>query len=174
MQPNNQIVLCILSFVWLFRNRLFAVLPIPSELQAQLEGLLGKSKRRQERGSKREEVTGKSKERLGLREAREGGVGTRKEAGVNVGCCGFAVAQKKYFELFKVIEIQQAFYHLPEIKTAEKWRDAAPPGFEFTMKAWQLITRVPSNPTYRRPRERIDPARADRYGGFRLSLSPFL
>ena len=86
-----------------------------------------------------------------------------------MGCCGFAAAQKKYFELFKVIEIQQTFYQLPEIKTAEKWRSAAAPGFEFTMKAWQLITHVPSSPTYRRLRERIDPGKADRYGGFRTT-----
>ena len=88
---------------------------------------------------------------------------------IKVGCCGFAAAQKKYFELFKVIEIQQTFYQLPEIKTAEKWHNAAPPGFEFTMKAWQLITHVPSSPTYRRLRERIDPAKGDRYGSFRAT-----
>jgi len=91
----------------------------------------------------------------------------RKDRQIKVGCCGFATAQKTYFDLFKVIEIQQTFYQLPEIKTAEKWRSAAPPGFEFTMKAWQLITHVPSSPTYRRLRERIDPGKADRYGGFR-------
>jgi hypothetical protein len=62
------------------------------------------------------------------------GVGLTEEGQIKVGCCGFAAAQKKYFELFKVIEIQQTFYQLPEIRTAEKWRDAAPPGFEFTMK----------------------------------------
>jgi uncharacterized protein YecE (DUF72 family) len=37
------------------------------------------------------------------------------------------------------------------------------------MKAWQLITHVPSSPTYRRLRERIDPGKADRYGGFRAT-----
>jgi uncharacterized protein YecE (DUF72 family) len=88
---------------------------------------------------------------------------------IRVGCCGFAAAQKKYFELFKTIEIQQTFYQLPEIKTAEKWRRAAPPGFEFTMKAWQLITHVSSSPTYRRLRERIEQAKSDRYGGFRAT-----
>ena len=92
------------------------------------------------------------------------------ERQIKVGCCGFAAAQKKYFELFKVIEIQQTFYQIPEIKTAEKWRNAAPPDFEFTMKAWQLITHVPSSPTYRRLRERIDPGKADRYGGFRAAM----
>jgi uncharacterized protein YecE (DUF72 family) len=97
------------------------------------------------------------------------GLGLMKERQIKVGCCGFAAAQKKYFELFKVIEIQQTFYQLPEIRTAEKWRLAAPSGFEFTMKAWQLITHVPSSPTYRRLRERIDPAKADRYGGFRAT-----
>jgi uncharacterized protein YecE (DUF72 family) len=93
-----------------------------------------------------------------------------EERQIKVGCCGFAAAQKKYFELFKVVEIQQTFYQVPEIKTAEKWRHAAPPGFEFTMKAWQLITHVPSSPTYRRLRERIDPGKADRYGGFRPTM----
>jgi uncharacterized protein YecE (DUF72 family) len=88
---------------------------------------------------------------------------------IRVGCCGFAAAQKKYFELFRVIEIQQTFYQLPELRTAEKWRSAAPPGFEFTMKAWQLITHVPSSPTYRRLRERIDPGKRDQYGGFRAT-----
>jgi uncharacterized protein YecE (DUF72 family) len=88
---------------------------------------------------------------------------------IKVGCCGFPGAQKKYYELFKVIEIQQTFYQLPEIKTAEKWRTAAPPGFEFTMKAWQLITHLPSSPTYRRLRDRVDPGKAERYGGFRAT-----
>jgi uncharacterized protein YecE (DUF72 family) len=66
------------------------------------------------------------------------------EQQIKVGCCGFAAAQKKYFERFRVVEIQQTFYQIPEIKTAEKWRHAAPPGFEFTMKAWQLIIHLPS------------------------------
>ncbi len=43
---------------------------------------------------------------------------------VKVGCCGFPTAQKKYFELFTVVEIQKTFYQIPEIKTAEMWRNA--------------------------------------------------
>jgi len=89
---------------------------------------------------------------------------------IKVGCCGFSAAQKRYFELFKVVEIQQTFYQIPEIKTAEKWRNAAPPDFEFTIKAWQLITHVSSSPTYRRLRERIPPGKADRYGGFQTTV----
>jgi uncharacterized protein YecE (DUF72 family) len=86
-----------------------------------------------------------------------------------VGCCGFAVGQKEYFQLFKLIEVQITFYQIPQLKTAEKWRQAAPKDFEFTMKAWQLITHEPSSPTYRRLGERIAPEMFGRYGSFRLT-----
>lgn len=36
------------------------------------------------------------------------------------------------------------------VKTAEKWRREAPRDFEFTVKAWQLITHPASSPTYRK------------------------
>jgi uncharacterized protein YecE (DUF72 family) len=111
--------------------------------------------------------------KMGSSEGMEGGLGLNKVQQIKVGCCGFAGAQKQYFELFNVIEIQQTFYQLPEIKTAEKWRMSAPPGFEFTMKAWQLITHVPSSPTYRRLREPIEPAKAGRYGSFRPTKEVF-
>ena len=48
------------------------------------------------------------------------------------------------------MELQQTFYQLPTLKTAEKWREEAPSDFEFTLKAWQLITHEPKSPTYRR------------------------
>jgi uncharacterized protein YecE (DUF72 family) len=85
---------------------------------------------------------------------------------IKIGCCGFALPQKQYFKLFRIIEIQKTFYQLPEIRTAEKWRRNAPPGFEFTMKAWQLITHEPSSPTYRRLKERIDHRQHAGYGLF--------
>lgn len=84
-----------------------------------------------------------------------------------VGCCGFVVSQQAYFGLFKVVEVQNTFYQLPRLQTAEKWRSAAPAGFEFTMKAWQLITHQPSSPTYRRLREKIPPKKSVNYGRFR-------
>jgi uncharacterized protein YecE (DUF72 family) len=85
---------------------------------------------------------------------------------IKVGCCGFIVSQAEYFKLFPLIEIQNTFYQLPRLGTAEKWRDSAPPGFEFTMKVWQLITHEPSSPTYRRAKIKIDPNNCDRYGCF--------
>jgi len=51
-----------------------------------------------------------------------------------------------------VVEVQQTFYQIPRIATGKRWREEAPPDFEFTMKAWQLITHEPSSPTYRRLR----------------------
>jgi uncharacterized protein YecE (DUF72 family) len=89
----------------------------------------------------------------------------------HVGCCGFVVAQERYFRLFKVIEIQQTFYQLPRLGTAEKWRKAAPADFEFSLKAWQLITHEPSSPTYRRLGKKIEPAEMDAYGSFRATTA---
>jgi uncharacterized protein YecE (DUF72 family) len=88
---------------------------------------------------------------------------------IKVGCCGFVVSQKDYFKLFNLIEIQNTFYQIPRLQTAERWRGTAPQDFEFTMKAWQLITHEPSSPTYRRLRSTIEPVEFDRYGRFRAT-----
>lgn len=88
---------------------------------------------------------------------------------ISVGCCGFIVSQREYFELFDLVEIQQTFYQLPRIQTAEKWRREAPEGFEFTLKAWQLITHEPTSPTYRRLGRKIPAEALDRYGCFRFT-----
>jgi len=69
---------------------------------------------------------------------------------IKVGCCGFPVARKEYFKNFSLVEVQQTFYKPPRMETAFKWRSAAPPEFEFAVKAWQLITHAPSSPTYRK------------------------
>jgi len=70
--------------------------------------------------------------------------------GVKVGCCGFPKARSNYYEHFKAVEVQQTFYQPPTSKTVERWRAEAPPDFEFTLKAWQLITHESKSPTYRR------------------------
>ena len=69
---------------------------------------------------------------------------------VRIGCCGFPKSRSEYYRTFNVVEIQQTFYHPPRPETAEKWRAVAPADFEFTLKAWQLITHEPQSPTYRR------------------------
>jgi len=85
---------------------------------------------------------------------------------IRTGCCGFVVSQQNYFGLFRLIEIQQTFYQLPRLQTAEKWRRIAPQGFEFTIKAWQLITHESTSPTYRRLGKRIPSAELHCYGRF--------
>lgn len=84
-----------------------------------------------------------------------------------VGCCGWALAQKQYFSTFRILEVQQTFYEPPRAATLEQWRLNAPPGFQFTLKAWQLITHKPSSPTYRRLGKPIPEAKRRRYGAFR-------
>ena len=70
---------------------------------------------------------------------------------VKIGTCGFGrVKRDEYVRLLPVVEIQHTFYHPPEIKTLEKWRAAVPQDFEFTLKAWQMITHESSSPTYKR------------------------
>jgi len=69
---------------------------------------------------------------------------------IHVGCCGWAISMKKYFEEFSLIELQSTFYKLPQLKTAQKWREEAPENFIFTVKAHQAITHPISSPTWRR------------------------
>lgn len=84
-----------------------------------------------------------------------------------VGCCGFAGARGNYYSDFSVVEIQQTFYQPPQEKTAEKWRNEAPSDFEFTLKAWQLITHSPQSPTYRKLKSAIPDEKKKNYGFFK-------
>lgn len=86
---------------------------------------------------------------------------------IHIGCCGFPVARSKYYERFSLVELQETFYRLPRLETVQKWRAQAPVDFEFTLKAWQLITHEPRSPTYRKAGLHIAPEKAKRYGFFR-------
>lgn len=86
-----------------------------------------------------------------------------------VGCCGFPEARGRYFDEFPLVELQDTFYQPPKVELARRWREQAPPGFTFVLKAWQLVTHPPSSPTYRRLHEPIAPDRRSRYGFFRPS-----
>jgi uncharacterized protein YecE (DUF72 family) len=85
---------------------------------------------------------------------------------IKIGCCGFSLSRKKYFETFEIVEIQQTFYQPPQLATAIKWRREAPQGFVYTMKAWQLITHTSHSPTYRRLSTPIPESQQDCYGSF--------
>jgi uncharacterized protein YecE (DUF72 family) len=62
------------------------------------------------------------------------------------------MTQAKYFQTFSCVEIDSSFYNLPRPDTAAAWRAAAPAGFAFALKAWQVITHPATSPTYRRTR----------------------
>ena len=96
-----------------------------------------------------------------------------RERRIKVGCCGWAEAQAEYLRVFKVIEVQETFYQPGRIEKYEKWRKAAPQGFEFAVKAWQLITHEPSSPTYRRLKAPVLRSKRDRYGSFRTTDEVF-
>lgn len=84
-----------------------------------------------------------------------------------VGCCGFPGGRAVYCARFPVVEVQQTFYKPPKVETALRWRAEAPPDFEFTVKAWQLVTHPATSPTYRRAGIAIPEEAAGRVGFFR-------
>jgi len=88
---------------------------------------------------------------------------------VRLGLCGFTIGASEYFRRFRVVEVQQTFYDPPQDQTLLRWRRQAPPGFEFTLKAWQLVTHDASSPTYRRLRRPLDAADRTLVGSFRLT-----
>ncbi|MCD6080007.1 MAG: DUF72 domain-containing protein [Candidatus Omnitrophica bacterium] len=79
---------------------------------------------------------------------------------IKVGCCGFPVSWQEYIKEFKLVEVQKTFYNPPGDNLLIRWREKAPSDFEFTVKAWQLITHPSSSPTYRRLKKALDFNRA--------------
>lgn len=92
---------------------------------------------------------------------------------LKIGCCGFPVSRKKYFNTFKTVELQQTFYQPPEISVAKKWRAVSPIDFEYTLKAWQLITHDPKCPTYRKLKFKISQEHKNHYGSFKATDEVF-
>jgi uncharacterized protein YecE (DUF72 family) len=86
---------------------------------------------------------------------------------LKIGLCGFTMSAAEYFETFPVVEVQQTFYEPPATATLERWRGQAPPEFEFTMKAWQILTHAATSNTYRRLKTPLTPGQKAQCGGFR-------
>lgn len=90
---------------------------------------------------------------------------------IKVGLCGWTISQREYFERFPVVEIQQTFYDPPPEATIKRWRVTAPAGFEFTLKAWQVITHEASSPTYRRMKRPFTDLQRQEFGAFRWNAT---
>jgi uncharacterized protein YecE (DUF72 family) len=88
---------------------------------------------------------------------------------IKIGCCGFRSSRDSYYELLPAVEVQHTFYQPPQTRTLERWRAEAPDRFEFTVKAWQLITHQASSPTYRRLKRELTDKEKEQSGSFRSS-----
>jgi uncharacterized protein YecE (DUF72 family) len=57
-----------------------------------------------------------------------------------------AVPQRRWLEhygtCFETVEVNSAFYRLPEVETFEKWRQSTPEDFVFSVKASRYLTHV--------------------------------
>ena len=86
---------------------------------------------------------------------------------VRIGTCGFGLSKVDYARSFSCVEVQHTFYQPPQIATLERWRQGTPPGFEFTLKAWQLVTHEARSPTYRRLKKKLSALEKQEAGFFK-------
>ena len=86
-----------------------------------------------------------------------------------MGLCGWTIARSSYVRRFALVEVQQTFYQPPADSLLAKWRAEVPPAFEFTMKAWQLVTHESGSPTYRRMRPPLGEEHEGQVGAFRTT-----
>jgi uncharacterized protein YecE (DUF72 family) len=68
-----------------------------------------------------------------------------------------------------VVEVQHTFYEPPADAVLTRWRAQAPVGFEFTMKAWQVVTHESNSPTYRRLKRPLPDGARGQLGAFRTT-----
>jgi uncharacterized protein YecE (DUF72 family) len=80
-----------------------------------------------------------------------------------------------YAEHFDTVEINNSFYRLPSAETFAKWRDQAPPGFCYAVKANRFLTQARKLKDCEEPLQRMmAPFRAlgDRLGPILYQLPP--
>lgn len=86
---------------------------------------------------------------------------------VRVGLCGFTIGAAEYARRYRVVEVQQTFYDPPRETFIARWRAQMPDAFEFTLKAWQLITHRATSRTYGRLRRDLPSTARAQCGDFR-------
>ena len=74
---------------------------------------------------------------------------------------------------FPLVEVQHTFYEPPADTLLRRWRADVPAEFEFTIKAWQLVTHESASPTYRRLKTPLPQEHHGQVGAFR-STAPVL
>lgn len=86
---------------------------------------------------------------------------------VRIGTCGFNGTKADYAQRFSCVEVQHTFYQPPQLATLQRWRNEVPTEFEFTIKAWQLITHAATSPTYKRLTKKLTDTERAEAGYFR-------
>jgi uncharacterized protein YecE (DUF72 family) len=92
-----------------------------------------------------------------------------RDGGLRVGLCGWTISMAAYVRTFPLVEVQHTFYDPPNDALLSRWRADVPPEFEFTIKAWQLVTHESSSPTYRRLKRPLPESHRGAVGGFRTT-----
>lgn len=92
---------------------------------------------------------------------------------VKVGLCGFTIGAARYFESYPALEVQQTFYEPPSLTTLSRWRQQAPSTFDFTIKAWQVITHPATSRTYRRMKTPLIDSQRKECGAFQPTGTVF-
>ncbi len=89
------------------------------------------------------------------------------KSNVKIGTCGFRTNKTEYAQLLSCVEVQHTFYQPPQVATLERRREAVPAEFEFTVKAWQLITHEAKSPTYKRLKKNLSETERKEAGRFK-------
>ena len=74
-----------------------------------------------------------------------------------------------YVTRFPLVEVQHTFYEPPADSLLRRWRAEVPEDFEFTIKAWQVVTHESGSPTYRKLKNPLPEAHRGQVGAFRLT-----
>jgi uncharacterized protein YecE (DUF72 family) len=88
---------------------------------------------------------------------------------VRIGLCGWTISQASYVRRFPLLEVQHTFYEPPSDAVLARWRARAPTDFEFTIKAWQVVTHESTSPTYRRLKQPLPDGARGQVGAFRMT-----
>jgi uncharacterized protein YecE (DUF72 family) len=88
---------------------------------------------------------------------------------IKIGTCGFRITKEAYTRRLSTVEVQHTFYQPPLAATLKRWRSEVPADFEFTLKAWQLITHESTSPTYKRLRRKLNEKELAEAGAFKNS-----
>jgi len=87
------------------------------------------------------------------------------EKRVLVGTCGFSASRRKIYQDLDVVELQFTFYDPRDEKLLDRLASEKPEDFEFTVKAWMLVTHKYNKKLWRRLKAPV-PGDPEKYGFF--------